>query len=172
MGSTRSLLISSAAALLLLLGPVAEAQTTPGAAGTAPTEASPQSGRPGAAAPVPSAAAPAPSTTAPTAGATSRGGSGEAGGAAASGSGEDSGEAGHHHHRRPLKARFAEANTTHDGHLTLAQAQAANWRYVVKNFQAIDKDNKGYVTVEDIHAYAKARRAARRAHAAESGTAQ
>jgi hypothetical protein len=61
--------------------------------------------------------------------------------------------------------RFAAANTTHDGHLTLDQASASNWNYVVKNFDGIDKDHKGYVSVADIRAYSAAQRAARRAAA-------
>jgi hypothetical protein len=64
-----------------------------------------------------------------------------------------------HPHRRKLEDRFREANTTHDGRLTLGQAQAAHWKRVVENFQAIDREHKGYVTVDDIHAFNKARRA-------------
>jgi len=70
-----------------------------------------------------------------------------------------------HRHRRKLEERFSEANTTHDGHLTLEQAQAAHWKRVVENFQAIDHAHQGYVTLDDIHAFNKARRAAH--HAAE-----
>ena len=46
--------------------------------------------------------------------------------------------------------RFEKANTTHDGKLTKAQATTAKWTTVTRNFTAIDKDKKGYVTVEDI----------------------
>ena len=67
----------------------------------------------------------------------------------------------HPHTRMTLKDRFAQANTTNDGHLTLDQAKAGLPR-VAKNFAAIDKDNKGYVTLTDIHDYYKAQRAARR----------
>jgi len=63
------------------------------------------------------------------------------------------------HHRQTLRQRFDTANTAHDGHLTKDQAAAANWPYVVNNFAAIDKDGKGYVTVDDIHAFAHARHA-------------
>ncbi len=66
-----------------------------------------------------------------------------------------------HRSRQTLQQRFDAANTTHDGHLTKDQAAAANWPYVTNNFAAIDKDKKGYVTVSDIHAFAKARHAAR-----------
>ena len=48
--------------------------------------------------------------------------------------------------------RFAAANTSHDGHLTLEQAKAG-YKSVAKKFDAIDKDHKGYVTEADIHAY-------------------
>ncbi len=60
------------------------------------------------------------------------------------------------HKRQTLQERFDAANTTHDGHLTQAQAASAKWTYVNKHFSAIDKDHKGYVTVDDIHAYAHA----------------
>ncbi len=62
--------------------------------------------------------------------------------------------------RQTLQARFNGANTSHDGHLTLEQAQAG-MPAVARNFAAIDSGNKGYVTVEDIRAYNQARRAAR-----------
>ncbi len=62
--------------------------------------------------------------------------------------------------RRTLQQRFDAANTSHDGHLTLAQAQSG-MPAVARNFAAIDSDNKGYVTLEQIRAYARARRAAR-----------
>jgi hypothetical protein len=58
--------------------------------------------------------------------------------------------------RQTLQQRFDAANTTHDGHLTLDQATAAKWTYIVKHFTAIDAGKKGYVTVADIRAYAKA----------------
>ncbi len=49
--------------------------------------------------------------------------------------------------------RFTAANTSHDGHLTLPQAQAANLRPVVANFGAIDTQHRGYVTFNDIQAW-------------------
>ncbi len=73
----------------------------------------------------------------------------------------------HPHTRMSLKERFAQANTTNDGHLTLDQAKAGLPR-IAKNFAAIDKDNKGYVTVTDIQDYYKAQRAARRQTPANS----
>ena len=53
-------------------------------------------------------------------------------------------------------AKFDAANTTHDGHLTLAQAQAAGMKRIVKNFAQIDTGNKGYVTLSDIQAWHQA----------------
>ena len=50
-------------------------------------------------------------------------------------------------------AKFEAANTTHDGHLTLAQAQAAGMHRIVKNFSAIDTTNQGYVTLQDVQAW-------------------
>ena len=66
-----------------------------------------------------------------------------------------------HAHHQTLQQRFDAANTTHDGKLTKDQATAANWPYVVNNFAAIDKDKRGYVTTDDIRAYAHARHAAK-----------
>ncbi len=63
-------------------------------------------------------------------------------------------------HHATLAQRFADANTTHDGHLTLDQARAG-LPVAARHFAAMDKDNKGYVTLDDIHAYLKAQRAAK-----------
>ncbi len=71
--------------------------------------------------------------------------------------------------RVTLQQRFDAANTSHDGHLTKDQAAAANWPYVTNNFAAIDKGKKGYVTAQDIHAFAKARHAAHHAPAPATG---
>ena len=59
------------------------------------------------------------------------------------------------------RARFEAANVTHDGRLTLQQAEAANWPAVAKHFAEIDRDNKGYITMQDLHAWNMARHAAR-----------
>jgi hypothetical protein len=64
------------------------------------------------------------------------------------------------HTRMTLAERFAQANTTNDGHLTLAQAQAG-LPSVARHFSAIDKESKGYVTLDEIHAYQKEQRAMR-----------
>jgi hypothetical protein len=75
------------------------------------------------------------------------------------------GEWGHwHHHGGMMKlwqAKFAAANTTHDGHLTLAQAQAAGMQPIVANFTAIDTAHRGYVTFNDIMAWRMDRMAAK-----------
>jgi hypothetical protein len=57
--------------------------------------------------------------------------------------------------------RFQSANTTGDGHLTLAQAQAGHMPRIVRNFDAIDVQHKGYVTLQDIRAYRQQMRAMR-----------
>ncbi len=63
--------------------------------------------------------------------------------------------------RATLRQRFDAADTAHDGHLTMAEAQAAGMRRVVRNFAAIDADHKGYVTLSDIRQFRQARHAAR-----------
>ncbi len=73
-------------------------------------------------------------------------------------------------HHQTLQQRFDAANTAHDGHLTKDQATAANWPFIANNFAAIDKNKKGYVTVQDIRAYAKARRAAQKQKPAPTTT--
>jgi hypothetical protein len=67
------------------------------------------------------------------------------------------------HRRMTFQQRFDAANTTHDGKLTKEQAQAAHMTSTVKNWDAIDKDKKGYVTMDDLKAYAAAQRAAHHA---------
>ena len=53
--------------------------------------------------------------------------------------------------------RFTNANTTHDGHLTLDQAKAG-YPAIVSHFDAIDKDKRGYITEADIRAFHKTQR--------------
>ncbi len=60
------------------------------------------------------------------------------------------------------KARFEAANLTHDGRLTIEQAQQAGWKGVARHFQDIDRDHKGYVTLQDIHEWHLAHKAAKR----------
>jgi hypothetical protein len=68
--------------------------------------------------------------------------------------------------------KFYAANTTHDGHLTLAQAKAADLKMVVEHFSQIDSKNRGYVTFYDIQAWHLDRMAQRLEHKAEQLRAQ
>ncbi|HUB16595.1 MAG TPA: hypothetical protein VMB34_31960 [Acetobacteraceae bacterium] len=65
--------------------------------------------------------------------------------------------------RMSWQERFAQANTTHDGHLTLQQA-ASGYKTIARHFKEIDADKKGYVTVEDIDTWHKLQRAMRHSH--------
>ena len=60
--------------------------------------------------------------------------------------------------RPTFRARFEEANTTHDGRLTLEQAQAARMGPLVRYFGEIDAGNKGYITMQDVRAWRASRR--------------
>ncbi len=51
-----------------------------------------------------------------------------------------------------LAQRFAAANVTHDGRLTRDQAQQGMPR-IAENFDAIDVDQKGYVTLPEIRTF-------------------
>ena len=61
--------------------------------------------------------------------------------------------------RMNMRQRFDAANITHDGRLTLQQAQAAHLSRVVHNFGSIDRDHKGYVTMQDLREWHRSRRA-------------
>ncbi len=63
------------------------------------------------------------------------------------------GHCGHRHGPMMFLEKFYAANTTHDGHLTLAQAKAGNMPRVADNFTAIDTQHRGYVTLYDIQAW-------------------
>jgi len=52
-----------------------------------------------------------------------------------------------------ILVKFYAANTTHDGHLSMAQAKAAGLTVVADNFDAIDVKKRGYVTFYDIMAW-------------------
>lgn len=52
-----------------------------------------------------------------------------------------------------LAHRFAQANVTHDGRLTLRQAQNAHWQTVARNFRSIDVARKGYITLSEIRVW-------------------
>jgi hypothetical protein len=74
---------------------------------------------------------------------------------------------GEHHGRRSAAEHFADANTTHDGRLTLDQA-TSGYKSIAKSFNQIDVAHHGYVTMDDIKAWRAAKKAARLAarHAA------
>ncbi len=61
--------------------------------------------------------------------------------------------------RTALAQRFAAANVTHDGRLTRQQA-AAGMPLVAQNFDAIDLDQKGYVTLPEIRVFIARQQAA------------
>ena len=63
---------------------------------------------------------------------------------------------------RTLQDRFEAANTTRDGRLTQAQA-TGGMPAVARNFDAIDTARRGYVTIDEVRAYTRAQRAARKA---------
>jgi hypothetical protein len=58
-----------------------------------------------------------------------------------------------------LQTRFANANTTHDGKLTKAQA-ATGMPMVAKHFDEIDTQKAGYITLPQIEAFMQERGAA------------
>ncbi|MSP01919.1 MAG: hypothetical protein EXR07_12845 [Acetobacteraceae bacterium] len=74
------------------------------------------------------------------------------------------------HGRRSAADHFADANTTHDGRLTLAQA-TAGYKSIAKSFTQIDVNRRGYVTVDDIKAWKAAKKAARQAARQAAATA-
>ena len=123
---------------LPLLALSAQVQTAAAQTAAAPTAAAPSATAPTAA--PPTAAAPtatAPTATAPTATAKPT------------------------KPRLTMEQRFEQANVTHDGHLTEAQAKAG-YQTIAKHFAAIDQDKKGYVTEDDIRTYNKTQRALHR----------
>ena len=62
------------------------------------------------------------------------------------------------HTRLTMAQHFEQANVTHDGHLTLEQAQTG-YKSLARHFAAIDQDKKGFITEDDIRAYNKTQRA-------------
>ncbi|HNN97889.1 MAG TPA: EF-hand domain-containing protein [Pseudomonadota bacterium] len=54
---------------------------------------------------------------------------------------------------KDIEERFKAADKDHDGKLTLAEAKAGMPR-IAKGFDKIDKDKKGFLTVEQIKAFA------------------
>lgn len=67
------------------------------------------------------------------------------------------------HVARPtrMEKRFNDANTTHDGKLTLDQAKTAKMTNVVKHFAVIDRGTKGYVTIDDLNIAAASAKSAK-----------
>jgi hypothetical protein len=78
------------------------------------------------------------------------------------------------HHGWPgqILVKFYTANTTHDGHLTLAQAKTGNLKMVVDHFAEIDTKHRGYVTFYDIQAWGLDNMAKRLEHRADQLRAQ
>ena len=66
------------------------------------------------------------------------------------------------HGRRTAEQHFADANTSHDGHLTLEQARTG-YKSLAKSFTQIDINHRGYITMDDIKAWRAAKKAARQA---------
>ncbi len=54
---------------------------------------------------------------------------------------------------KDIEERFKAADKDHDGKLTLAEAKAGMPR-IAKGFDKIDKDKKGFLTVDQIKAFA------------------
>ncbi len=74
------------------------------------------------------------------------------------GSGMRGGPGWQHDGRRPedpvaFLMKFYAANTTHDGHLTLAQAKAAGFEPIASHFAEVDTKKLGFVTPYDIEAW-------------------
>jgi hypothetical protein len=72
------------------------------------------------------------------------------------------------HTRLTWEQRFAQANISHDGHLTLEQAKGG-YLSIARHFAEIDAEHKGFVTLDDIRAWHKQQREARRHNAADHG---
>ena len=68
-----------------------------------------------------------------------------------------------------LADRFAAANVSHDGRLTIDQAQAAGWRRVARYFAEMDTGHKGYLTIGDIRTWKIAHRQAPGAQSVSPG---
>ena len=62
------------------------------------------------------------------------------------------------HARTTLQQHFAQANTAHDGHLTLAEARAG-YPSLSTHFAEIDQGGKGFITIDEIKAWHKQLRA-------------
>jgi hypothetical protein len=65
-----------------------------------------------------------------------------------------------HAGRKSANEHFTDANTTHDGRLTLDQA-TSGYKSIAKSFSQIDTAHHGYVTMDDIKQWKAAKKAAR-----------
>jgi glutathione S-transferase len=68
-----------------------------------------------------------------------------------------------------LQQRFAQANITHDGRLTLAQARAGHMLNIAHHFDQIDTAHQGFITLDQLRAYRRRMLAQRRAAQGEPG---
>ena len=62
------------------------------------------------------------------------------------------------HVKMTWQQHFAQANSTHDGHLTAEQAKTG-YAALSKHFAEIDTGNKGFVTVDEVTTWHKEQRA-------------
>ncbi len=67
------------------------------------------------------------------------------------------------HKHAKWEDKFAKADTAHNGHLTLQEAENG-YPTVARHFQEIDVDSKGYVTLNDIRAWHALRKASHAHH--------
>lgn len=58
---------------------------------------------------------------------------------------------------RKLKAGFDKADVNHSGTVTRGQARAAGLGYVVKHFEAIDRQRAGAVSFDDVKRFLRSR---------------
>jgi hypothetical protein len=65
-----------------------------------------------------------------------------------------------HHGRRSADQHFSDANTSHDGKLTLDQA-TSGYKSLAKSFAQIDVGHHGYVTLDDVKTWKAAKKAAK-----------
>lgn len=70
--------------------------------------------------------------------------------------------------QQKLEQRFEQADTNHDGKLTLAEAQAGMPR-LAENFDRIDTAHRGYVTLDEIDQYLMQQARQRRAQQQNGG---
>jgi hypothetical protein len=71
--------------------------------------------------------------------------------------------------RSKISDRFSAADVDHNGKLTREEA-AAKMPRVARNFDQIDKTHKGFVTLDDVQAFARERAAAKKAGKATPAT--